>query len=70
MGINLTIRKEILDPMLNVAKPIRTRTPQSAIAKIYRDNLLNPDVSEIGIGYVFVADSDFGGYYTTDFAKR
>lgn len=55
--------------MLNVAKPIRTRTRQPAIAKIHWDNLINPDVSEIGIEYGFVADSGCAGYYTADFAK-
>jgi uncharacterized protein YkwD len=49
-------------------------TPQGAISwwmnsPIHKANILNPDVSQIGIGYVFVANSTYGGYYTTDFAS-
>jgi uncharacterized protein YkwD len=49
-------------------------TPQGAISwwmnsPIHKANILNPDVTQIGIGYVFVANSDYGGYYTTDFAS-
>jgi uncharacterized protein YkwD len=35
---------------------------------IHRDNILNPDVSEIGIAYAYTDTSDYGGYYTVDFA--
>jgi uncharacterized protein YkwD len=49
-------------------------TPQGAIkwwmdSPIHKANILNPDITHIGIGYVFVADSAYGGYYTTDFAS-
>jgi uncharacterized protein YkwD len=49
-------------------------TPQGAISwwmnsPIHKANILNPDVTQIGIGYVYVANSDYGGYYTTDFAS-
>jgi uncharacterized protein YkwD len=38
-------------------------------SKIHHDNMLYPDVSQIGIGYVFNPDSEYGGYYTTVFAR-
>jgi uncharacterized protein YkwD len=49
-------------------------TPQGAISwwmnsSIHKANILNPDVTQIGIGYVFVSDSAYGGYFTTDFAS-
>jgi uncharacterized protein YkwD len=37
-------------------------------SQIHRDNILNPDVSEIGIAYAYTDTSDYGGYYTVDFA--
>lgn len=48
--------------------------PQGALnwwmnSQIHRDNILNPQVTEIGIGYAFSASSQFGGYYTLIFAK-
>ncbi|MEJ2600712.1 MAG: hypothetical protein P8Z00_20445 [Anaerolineales bacterium] len=36
---------------------------------VHQENILNPDVTQIGIGYVVVANSDYGGYNTTDFAS-
>ncbi len=36
---------------------------------IHHDNMLNPTVSEIGIAYVFNPQSEYGGYYTTVFAR-
>jgi uncharacterized protein YkwD len=36
---------------------------------IHKANILNPDVTEIGIAYVYTSNSDNGGYYTTDFAS-
>ena len=38
-------------------------------SKIHHDNMLYPDVSQIGIAYVYDANSDYGGYYTTVFAR-
>lgn len=38
-------------------------------SKIHHDNMLNPDVSQIGIAYVYDPKSDYGGYYTTVFAR-
>lgn len=32
--------------------------------------VLNPSVTEIGAGYAYYADSDFGAYITVDFANR
>jgi uncharacterized protein YkwD len=37
-------------------------------SKIHHDNNMNPKVSEIGIGYAFYQASQYGGYYTLDFA--
>jgi uncharacterized protein YkwD len=49
-------------------------TPQGAISwwmnsPIHKANILNPNVTQIGIGYVFVENSAYGGYFTTDFAS-
>ena len=38
-------------------------------SKIHRDNILNPDLDEIGISYVYVPGSPFGGYYTMVLAR-
>jgi uncharacterized protein YkwD len=38
-------------------------------SKIHHDNMLNPDVSQIGIAYVYDPNSEYGGYYTTVFAR-
>jgi len=37
--------------------------------KIHRDAILNPKVTEMGIGYAYVADTAYGGYYTVDFGR-
>ena len=37
--------------------------------QIHRDEILNPTVTEMGIGYAYVADAAYGGYYTVDFAS-
>lgn len=34
----------------------------------HKENLLNPDYTEVGIGYVYVAGSPYGAYWTADFA--
>ena len=31
---------------------------------------INPKVDEIGIGYAYSINSDYGGYYTVNFARR
>jgi uncharacterized protein YkwD len=36
---------------------------------IHRDAILNPNVIEMGIGYAYVADTAYGGYYTVDFGS-
>lgn len=36
---------------------------------VHKANILNPTITEIGIGYVFNSNSSYGGYYTVDFAK-
>ena len=38
-------------------------------SQIHRDNILNPKISEIGVGYAFNEQSDYGGYYTINFAR-
>ena len=37
--------------------------------QIHRDEILNPYVTEMGVGYAYVADAAYGGYYTVDFAS-
>jgi uncharacterized protein YkwD len=56
-----------------VGNPAFGGTPQTAMnwwmnSTIHRDNILNPDVTEVGIGYAYTDTSDYGGYYTVDFA--
>jgi uncharacterized protein YkwD len=58
-----------------VGSPEFGGTPQGAFdwwwnSQIHHDNIMDPDVTEIGIGYVFNADSTYGGYYTLVFASR
>jgi uncharacterized protein YkwD len=36
---------------------------------IHRDAILDPNVSEMGVGYAFVEDTAFQGYYTVDLAS-
>lgn len=38
-------------------------------SQVHRDNILNPNVSELGLGYVFSPDSEYGGYFTLVLAK-
>jgi uncharacterized protein YkwD len=35
----------------------------------HRNNLLSPNYTQFGVGYVYDADSDFGGYFMVVFAK-
>jgi uncharacterized protein YkwD len=37
--------------------------------QIHRDEILNPSVFEMGVGYAYVPDTSSGGYYTVDFAS-
>ena len=37
--------------------------------QIHRNEILNPGVTEMGVGYAYVADTAHGGYYTVDFAS-
>jgi uncharacterized protein YkwD len=36
--------------------------------QIHRDEILSPYVTEMGVGYAYVAGTSHGGYYTVDFA--
>jgi len=49
-------------------------TPEAVVAgwmnsQGHRDNILNPDLTQIGIGYAYTSASDWGSYWTTDFAS-
>lgn len=49
-------------------------TPEGAFdwwmnSQIHRDNILDPKVTEIGVGYVYSEQSSYGGYYTINFAR-
>jgi uncharacterized protein YkwD len=35
----------------------------------HKDNMLNPNYTEIGIGYVSATGSPYGAYWTADFAR-
>jgi uncharacterized protein YkwD len=39
-------------------------------SQVHRDNILDPKVSEIGVGYVYADQSSYGGYYTINFARQ
>ncbi|MFN2233592.1 MAG: NBR1-Ig-like domain-containing protein [Anaerolineales bacterium] len=50
-------------------------TPEGAFdwwmnSQVHRDNILDPKVSEIGVGYVYADQSSYGGYYTINFARQ
>ncbi len=38
-------------------------------SQVHRNNILDPNVSEIGVGYIFTENSSYGGYYTINFAQ-
>ena len=40
-----------------------------ATSQAHYDNMMNSNFSEIGIGYVYCADSTYGGYFTANFAS-
>lgn len=39
-------------------------------SQVHRDNILNPNITEIGVAYVFNPNTAWGGYTTVDFALR
>jgi uncharacterized protein YkwD len=56
-----------------VGNPAFGGTPDGAFtwwmnSKVHHDNIMSPRITQIGIGYVFLSGSEFGGYYTLDFA--
>jgi uncharacterized protein YkwD len=56
----------------NYYEIIAIGTPQNAIDQwradaSHWDVVLNPTITQIGVGYAYYADSDFGGYITVDF---
>jgi uncharacterized protein YkwD len=53
--------------------PTYGANPQGAVtwwmnSQVHRDNILNADISEIGIGYSYSASATYG-YFTTVFAR-
>jgi len=38
--------------------------------QIHLDAILDPKATEMGVGYAYVADSAYGGYFTVDFGAR
>jgi uncharacterized protein YkwD len=57
-----------------VGNPQFGGTPQGAFewwmnSQIHRDNILDVKMTDIGVGYIFNADSEYGGYYTVNFAR-
>jgi len=38
--------------------------------QIHRDAILSWNVTEMGVGYAYVSDSAYGGYFTVDFGSR
>ena len=50
-------------------------TPQDAMnqwqaSSLHWDAVLDPSVTDIGIGYAYYAQSDYGGYFTVDFGAQ
>ncbi|HEX2698178.1 MAG TPA: NBR1-Ig-like domain-containing protein [Anaerolineales bacterium] len=37
---------------------------------VHHDAVLDPSATEMGVGYAYVTDSAYGGYYTVDFGSR
>lgn len=57
-----------------VGNPDFGGTPQGAFdwwmnSKVHRENILNPNVNDIGVGYFFNSSSTYGGYYTLVVAR-
>jgi len=38
--------------------------------QIHHDAILDPSATEMGVGYAYVSDSAYGGYFTVDFGSR
>jgi uncharacterized protein YkwD len=38
--------------------------------QVHHDAVLDPSATEFGVGYAYVSDSAYGGYYTVDFGSR
>ncbi len=38
--------------------------------QIHKNAILDPNATEMGIGYAYVSDSAYGGYFTVDFGSR
>ena len=38
--------------------------------QVHHDAILDPSATEMGVGYAYVSDSAYGGYYTVDFGAR
>jgi len=38
-------------------------------SQVHRDNILNPKVRELGLGYVYNPASEYGGYFTLVLAR-
>jgi uncharacterized protein YkwD len=58
----------------NYQEIIAIGTPQDAMSQWRNDQphwdlVLNPSMKEIGVGYVYSAASQFGGYFTVDFTS-
>ncbi len=56
-----------------VGNPAFGGTPAGAFkwwmdSEVHRNNILDPQVTQIGVGYVFLSSSSYGGYYTLVFA--
>ncbi len=57
-----------------VGNPQFGGTPQGAFewwmnSQVHRDNILDAKMTDIGVGYIFNDDSEYGGYYTVNFAR-
>jgi uncharacterized protein YkwD len=57
-----------------VGNPAFGGTPAGAFewwmnSEVHRNNILDPNVTQIGVGYVFLSASTYGGYYTLVFAS-
>ncbi len=38
--------------------------------QVHHDAILDPSATELGVGYAYVSDSAYGGYYTVEFGSR
>ncbi len=57
-----------------VGNPAFGGDPQGAFdwwmnSKVHRENILNPNISEIGVAYFYNSESTYGGYYTMVLAR-